>query len=81
MSLNRHCVIGLRRCNVGVVGLFIGVATHLMVMQVSSRRGLESRAIEGNGPVGERHVAARTAPEYGGARGILSESARTTSQG
>ena len=49
------------------------------VMQLSSRTGLESLAIEGNGPVGERQVAARVAPEYGGTRGILSESARTTS--
>ena len=57
----------------------MGVATHLIVMQVLSRRGLESLAIEGNGPVGEKYVAARVAPEYGGARGILSESAKTTS--
>ncbi len=49
------------------------------VMQLFSRTGLESLAREGNGPVGEKQVAARVAPEYGGTRGILSESVRTTS--
>ena len=46
-----------------------------------SRRTLEGAAAGGESPVGERRQAARSDPEYRGARGTLREAGGTTLQG